>query len=369
MLLTFVRKRGFTLIELLVVIAIIAVLAAILFPVFAKAREKARQTSCLNNQRQIGTAVLMYAQDHDEMYPDAVNMWGSLSLDKGVLKCPSKSRIANGYLYNNAVAGKALGEVTDQVGTFMTVDGAHPASPVDATNGINETFANVAYVQGDLDPRHGSKLIAGFADGHTALLSAGDITGQLSGLPSLGTPIDLTSNLTNPDFELNVPNPLSEGTYDYTAPDGWTPLNGIAAQGHYFGHSQVATITGCHGQYLAFFGCVSNSEAIWQTVNNITVEAGKTYILTAALGDAVDNSFWFTPAAWSMSLQVSSDGTTWTPAGHIGSDTSASLNSSGLTDMTTTYTAPGSDAGKYLQVNFMVNTGLIYIDNVRISKR
>jgi prepilin-type N-terminal cleavage/methylation domain-containing protein/prepilin-type processing-associated H-X9-DG protein len=62
-------RRAFTLIELLVVIAIIAILAAILFPVFAQAREKARQTSCLSNLKQMGTAVLMYVQDYDEMYP------------------------------------------------------------------------------------------------------------------------------------------------------------------------------------------------------------------------------------------------------------------------------------------------------------
>jgi prepilin-type N-terminal cleavage/methylation domain-containing protein/prepilin-type processing-associated H-X9-DG protein len=62
------RNRGFTLIELLVVIAIIAILAAILFPVFAKAREKARQSTCQNNLKQIGTAWLMYAQDYDETF-------------------------------------------------------------------------------------------------------------------------------------------------------------------------------------------------------------------------------------------------------------------------------------------------------------
>lgn len=62
-------RYGFTLIELLVVIAIIAILAAILFPVFAKAREKARQTSCLSDEKQIGLGMLQYVQDYDEKYP------------------------------------------------------------------------------------------------------------------------------------------------------------------------------------------------------------------------------------------------------------------------------------------------------------
>ncbi len=62
-------RKGFTLIELLVVIAIIAILAAILFPVFAKAREKARQTSCQSNEKQIGTAIMMYVQDYEELMP------------------------------------------------------------------------------------------------------------------------------------------------------------------------------------------------------------------------------------------------------------------------------------------------------------
>jgi prepilin-type N-terminal cleavage/methylation domain-containing protein/prepilin-type processing-associated H-X9-DG protein len=103
-------RRGFTLIELLVVIAIIAILAAILFPVFAQAREKARQASCLSNEKQLLTAALMYQQDYDETFhriktglavgnsnnpgdPDQVfgseNMLAPYVKNSGVWKCPS----------------------------------------------------------------------------------------------------------------------------------------------------------------------------------------------------------------------------------------------------------------------------------------
>jgi prepilin-type N-terminal cleavage/methylation domain-containing protein/prepilin-type processing-associated H-X9-DG protein len=72
-------RAAFTLIELLVVIAIIAILAAVLFPVFAQAREKARQVSCLSNMKQIGAAALMYAQDYDERTPR--NWYGDLGME------------------------------------------------------------------------------------------------------------------------------------------------------------------------------------------------------------------------------------------------------------------------------------------------
>src|SRR5438132_6444016 len=83
-----IRVRAFTLIELLVVIAIIAVLAAILFPVFAQAREKARSAGCLSNVKQLGTAVQMYVQDYDERLPNAC-AWGKAWLHGDSAKeCP-----------------------------------------------------------------------------------------------------------------------------------------------------------------------------------------------------------------------------------------------------------------------------------------
>jgi prepilin-type N-terminal cleavage/methylation domain-containing protein len=114
--------RGFTLIELLVVIAIIAILAAILFPVFAKAREQARKTACLSNMKQIGTSLHMYAQDYDQTFPlrygsgNAVdfenglqrnwkNMLNPYIKNRDVFKCPSNPTARKGdYVWNGSTS-------------------------------------------------------------------------------------------------------------------------------------------------------------------------------------------------------------------------------------------------------------------------
>ncbi|HEX2949558.1 MAG TPA: DUF1559 domain-containing protein, partial [Armatimonadota bacterium] len=104
--------RGFTLIELLVVIAIIAILAAILFPVFAKAREKARQTQCTNNQKQIATALFMYSQEHDEKLPLITSVWTEIDVPAKVLQCPTAGKtVSNAYCFNKFLGGYSVGEV------------------------------------------------------------------------------------------------------------------------------------------------------------------------------------------------------------------------------------------------------------------
>ncbi len=147
-------RSGFTLIELLVVIAIIAILAAILFPVFAQAREKGRQASCSSNLRQIGMAILQYVQDYDERYPMAFYgfsasqntlAWPELAQpylkNTGVLVCPSFAQangappgtrfpVTYGYNYyiggnnnpNGGVLNKSLPELVKPTDTVMAVD-------------------------------------------------------------------------------------------------------------------------------------------------------------------------------------------------------------------------------------------------------
>jgi len=121
-------RGGFTLIELLVVIAIIAILAAILFPVFARAREKARQSSCLSNIKQIGLAFQQYVQDYDQRWPimywdgsqwqpQASGYWGGeispYIKNSQVFLCPSKNDTVCSYIYNIYLNQRAEADITD----------------------------------------------------------------------------------------------------------------------------------------------------------------------------------------------------------------------------------------------------------------
>jgi len=158
------KTRGFTLIELLVVIAIIAVLAAILFPVFATAREKARMTSCMNNQRQIATALMIFAQDNGSKFPTSSTVWTGLGLTGKIFKCPSyKGTSTSNYGYSYGISGLSLGDVKTPTTTIMLGDVKIPNSKND----------NNLYTPYDLDPRHNSTnaFIVACADGHVVAVN------------------------------------------------------------------------------------------------------------------------------------------------------------------------------------------------------
>lgn len=178
-------RRGFTLIELLVVIAIIAILAAILFPVFSKAREKARQTACINNQKQIALACNIWSQENDEKLPTATNFWSVIQVPAKVLICPTKGKsIANGYAYSMRLDGITLGEVTDPTSWLLTAD-ANYHNATSATGIYTATPAGqVIYSIDDLDLRHGGNVIASFVDGHVSIPDGSTV---LSGLPTVST--------------------------------------------------------------------------------------------------------------------------------------------------------------------------------------
>ena len=149
------RDMGFTLIELLVVIAIIAILAAILFPVFSKAREKARQTTCTSNQKQIATQAAMLTQENEEKMPTGDELWAAVGGGK-VLKCPNSGKLANGYGYNVSLDGLSLGEINSPVDTVLTAD---------ATEAAN----HILRFGDDIDLRHSKACIVSFVDSHVVL--------------------------------------------------------------------------------------------------------------------------------------------------------------------------------------------------------
>ncbi|MHB0937406.1 MAG: type II secretion system protein [Armatimonadota bacterium] len=147
---------GFTLVELLVVIAIITVLAAILFPAFAAAREKSRQATCMSNQRQLVLAITAWTQDHNESLPKAEEVWAAVDVPPSLLVCPTAGGTANTYAYSGLVAGLPLGKAPEPAVTELIADGQNPD--------------HIFITEKDYDLRHNERYIAGYLDGHTALV-------------------------------------------------------------------------------------------------------------------------------------------------------------------------------------------------------
>ncbi|MGI4791200.1 MAG: type II secretion system protein [Janthinobacterium lividum] len=210
------KALAFTLIELLVVIGIIAILAAILFPVFQSAREKARTTACLSNQKQIGLASMMYSEDNDNAllqyyYPvfgSPQGYWPNRLFpyltSRQVLICPSRSQFPN-------AATEAFKEQTGETGYGLALpypgSGVYPMSRYQSpaqhvylmdnigTGSISQTevykvYVNMPYTDPDPrvqsnnynfhaspDPRHNLRVCVIFLDGHAKAISLASLYG------------------------------------------------------------------------------------------------------------------------------------------------------------------------------------------------
>jgi prepilin-type N-terminal cleavage/methylation domain-containing protein/prepilin-type processing-associated H-X9-DG protein len=201
-------RKGFTLIELLVVIAIIAILAAILFPVFARAREKARQTSCLSNMKQLVLAFQMYCQDYDETTPlnmdyttPEISRWYNTLTpyikNDQLYRCPSVPRLERAYAQPYQWGYYHLSESDHNVygGGISLASIKHPAELM-AFGEVKErgtsnhgcfslmgTANPWGYDTGALD-QHNKGMNCGMVDGHAKWLPEQHLEGEWSTTPN-----------------------------------------------------------------------------------------------------------------------------------------------------------------------------------------
>ena len=212
------KPKGFTLIELLVVIAIIAILASILFPVFAKAREKARQISCASNERQIGLALMQYTQDNDELLPVGISKQNGVAYGEGwagevmpyvkstgLFKCPDDSTTQtthNGfadypisYALNSNARSKSNGSLNAPASTVLICEVFGATAQIDQSDegGYAGTSFDFSPATNGL-PDYNNSIGGAFADqpdgtGADLKLATGDLAAGQSGVPPVaGTP-------------------------------------------------------------------------------------------------------------------------------------------------------------------------------------
>ena len=199
------RSSGFTLIELLVVIAIIAILAAILFPVFAKAREKARQASCASNAKQISLSTLMYLGDYDQTYPRARTgaVWNNEEItwkrviqpyakNWNVFECPSKpghwttgcTRSVWSSIPGVLGTGSAL-SYNGHVGGVSEADTQVPAETLmiaDIDSGCHQFLNQLSWLPAWFSERHNDGSNWAFCDGHVKWLNTQSISASSGAL-------------------------------------------------------------------------------------------------------------------------------------------------------------------------------------------
>jgi prepilin-type N-terminal cleavage/methylation domain-containing protein len=180
------KIKAFTLIELLVVIALIAILSAMLFPVFARVREKARQSSCLSNLRQIGMAYTLYTSDYDGYFPYAVSSAAKIGTagslpDEKILVAPLLPNVLHPYIKSKEIfrdpsENGNYGPYGKQIKpSYYAVYGSSYRFDYElGFKGHNESeiSASIHYIAGDIEAQwhfpnwYGFGLVV-FADGHT----------------------------------------------------------------------------------------------------------------------------------------------------------------------------------------------------------